>query len=85
MLLPVQKEVRNSVTAVDSPEATLEKPIVRGYAALQCEKYKYYLPQIGKLSSMDEATVTVDWLHGSYTDVWIEWKARGKTISERFP
>lgn len=44
-----------------------------------------YLPQIGKLCAMDDASVTVEWLDGSYSGVWVFWKSRGKIIKETFP
>ena len=60
-------------------------PTVGDYVALKCEKYKEFLPQIAKVRNINEADITVDWLNGSYGDVWTSWKYRGKVIVETFP
>ena len=60
-------------------------PAVGEYVALRCFKYKDFLPQIGRLSSINETTVQVEWLDGSYSGIWAYWKDRGKVIVETFP
>ena len=52
---------------------------------LKCAKYEQFLPQIGKICKLDETTVTVEWLHGTYTSNFVYWKQGGKPISEVFP
>ena len=60
-------------------------PVIGDYVALRCFKYKDYLPQIGRLSSINDTTVEIEWLDGSYSGIWVYWKHRGKLISETFP
>jgi len=56
------------------------------YVSLKCQKYKEFLPQIGKVITVKDATLKVEWLEGEYTEEFKFWKGRrGKTIIEEFP
>ena len=85
-----------NTTSASEVEAGVEKqvmrsktkfplPVVGEYVALKCFKYKDFLPHIAKLSSIDETTVQVEWLDGTYSGTWAYWKDRGKVIIETFP
>jgi len=37
---------------------------VGDFVALKCEKYKEFVPQVGKIIAINEATVKVQWLEG---------------------
>ena len=52
---------------------------------LKCERYKDFVPQIGRLKAIKEASITVQWLEGEYEGKWKFWKDRGKIIQESFP
>ena len=60
-------------------------PTVGSTVALKCMKYKDFLPHIGEIKELDQTTITVAWLNGQYSSVWIHWKNRGKVITETFP
>ena len=66
-------------------KSTHHAPKVDDYVALKCEKYKEFLPQIGRLTEINETNITIEWLDGSYTGTWVYWKTRGKVITEDFP
>ena len=55
------------------------------YVLLKCEKYKDFLPQIGHIAEIDDSSVTIEWLEGSFSGTWSYWKHRGKVITETFP
>jgi len=56
------------------------------YVTLKCQKYKEFVPQIGKVVAINEATVKVQWLEGEYDEEFKFWKGRrGKIITEDFP
>jgi len=78
----VTKKSKLSTSQEKSPKISVGEFVV-----LQCDKYKDFLPQIGKLSSMDEASgsVNVEWLNGTYNGTWSYWKARGRVITENVP
>ena len=48
-------------------------------------QYREELPQIGKVVKLNEASVSVEWLVGSYSGTFSFWKERGRVICESFP
>jgi len=66
-------------------EHTKEEERIGQYVLLKCVKYKDYLPQIGKIIKLDESTVTIEWLNGTYSTNFVYWKQRGEPICETFP
>lgn len=52
------------------------------YVAVRCDKYKER-PLIGCITQICEKTVDINWMIGSYSGVWKEWKGRseGKCVT----
>ena len=67
------------------PELSADNVKVGCYVTLKCDKYREWAPQIGKITAIDNSTVTIDWLEGTYTNTWNYWKYRDKPVSEVFP
>ena len=69
----------------DSDKVPTVVPTVASYVTLKCQKYKQWIPQIGQVVALDDTTITVDWLDGTYSGTWCFWKHRGKPVHEIFP
>lgn len=53
---------------------------------MACEKYKEFLPNIGRLIKLNETKVNVEWLEGDYDEQLTFWKGyRGRIITEEVP
>ncbi len=48
--------------------------------AVNCDKYSEE-PQIGKVTAVQEQSIIIEWLIGTYTGVWRQWK-KGENISD---
>ena len=53
--------------------------------ALKCHKYKDFLPHIAEVKEIDDSSVTINWMNGSYSGTWTYWKSRGRVIVETYP
>lgn len=87
-----ESETQELTTTTTSPRLRslasheiLKSVHVGNLIALKIEKYREELPQIGKVVAIDEASVTVNWLIGSYSGIFTYWKERGEIIQEVFP
>ena len=47
-------------------------------------QYREELTQIGKVVKLNESSVSVEWLVGSYSGTFGFWKERGRVICESF-
>ena len=47
-------------------------------------QYREELTQIGKVVKLNESSVSVEWLVGSYSGTFSFWKERGRVICELF-
>ena len=47
-------------------------------------QYREELTQIGKVVKLNESSVSVEWLVGSYSSTFSFWKERGRVICESF-
>ena len=74
----------NAAEEID-PSELLQKVHVGDYVALKILQYHEELPQIGKVKEISPATVTIDWLVGSYSGIFSFWKEKGRVICETFP
>ena len=54
------------------------------FIALQIMQYREELTQIGKVVKLNESSVSVEWLVGSYSGTFSFWKERGRVICESF-
>lgn len=63
----------------------MESVTVGDFVALKVSKYCEELPQIGKVAEIDDASIKVDWLVGSYSSNFAFWKEKGTVIQEVFP
>ena len=65
-----------------------QKPAIGECVAVLCDKYTER-PLLGRVTEVIENNVKIDWLIGSYSGNWREWKGReqGKTViySETLP
>lgn len=61
---------------------TNKKPVVGKFAALRLKKYDDEVPQLGKVTAIDDLEVNVEWWIGRWTDTWTVWKQRGKPVTE---
>ena len=52
--------------------------------AVLLQKYELDIPQIGRAVELSDMDITVEWWHGTYSSVWMEWKEKGKVIIETF-
>ena len=64
------------------PNEILKNVNVGDYVALIIKQYNEDLPRIGKVVKINDSSITVDWLVGSYSGFWRE---RGKVIRELYP
>jgi hypothetical protein len=58
---------------------------IGNFVALKIQSYCDELPQIGKVVVINETSVTVDWLVGTYSSTFSYWKEKGEVIQEHFP
>ena len=72
-------EIRNEICHI--PENLSSGKMV----ALRLVKYFDEIPQIGKVVSVSDMEVTIEWFIGSYSDVWISWKRNNKVVKETVP
>ena len=73
---------------LESGSATVQEDLYQpgDYVTLKCQKYKEFLPQIGKVVAVSDATIKVEWLEGDYEEEFKFWKGRrGKIVTEEFP
>jgi len=62
------------------------KEFVKGdYVLLKCHQYKEWIPQIGQVLSIDEATVKIKWMDGSIDSKWSAWKYGGRQVRVNLP
>ena len=54
------------------------------FIALQIMQYREELTQIGKVVKLNESSVSVEWLVGSYSGTFSFWKERRRVICESF-
>ena len=47
------------------------------YVAVRCEKYSER-PLIGCITNINTEAVTINWMIGSYSGIWKEWKGRSE-------
>ena len=66
-------------------QTTPETPNIGSYVALKINAYKDWTPQIGEVVAINNSTVTINWLDGTYTSKWEYWKHRGKPVCQKFP
>ena len=67
------------------PNEILKNVNVGNYLSLKIKQYYEDLPQIGKVVKINDSSVTVDWLVGSYSGTFGFWRERGKVIREVYP
>ena len=86
---PVVNQVSNtstfeivSTTKELDPGDIEGKVCVSDYVAMKIERYRQELPQIGKVKEINSSTVTVEWLIGSYSGIFMFWKERGVIICD---
>lgn len=58
---------------------------VGDFVALRMAKYDDEIPQIARVTAVQDLDITVEWWIGRYHDTWREWKANGATVSESLP
>ena len=76
------KRICSSADITTTPTLT---PVVGSYTAVCCQKYKDFIPQIGKIKSITEGSLLIEWLDGTYTSTWVFWKYRNKVVTETLP
>ena len=60
------------------------KPIctIEDYIAVCCEKYDDK-PLLGKVTGTEETFVMIDWMVGTYSGTWREWRGRKEGREKR--
>ena len=53
------------------------------FVALRLSKYDDEIPQIGKVVSISEQDVLIQWWIGSYYDTWREWREKNQPVQEK--
>ena len=60
----------------------VNKPTIGKFAALRLKKYDDEVPQIAKVTAINDLDVDVEWWIGRWRDTWKEWRQQGKLVTE---